>query len=185
MPLSRSLRTDPYPIRAARRAGAAVPIRERAPRRGFVHPAGPADVARVLTFFGPAATYGLRRVELRQRPAGGSGVAVAALRVPGIVLLFEQPAPPWSLSGRLADVTAARLARAGARVAVGEAVTRVDWPSDTLRDFMLFDGLMHEIGHHTVQHAARKRRTRAMRTADHERRADVYATRARHAWAAR
>jgi len=81
-------------------------------------------------------------------------------------------------------VATARLQRAGARITTGQAGTRADWPGDTLRDFMLFDGLMHEIGHHTIQHAARKRCTRAMRTTDHERRADAYATRARHAWAA-
>jgi hypothetical protein len=172
-------------MRAARRAGASVPLRVCSPRPGFVHPAGRADVVRVLTFFGSAATYGLRGVELRQRPAADTGVAVAALRVPGIVLLFEQPAPPWVLFGRFTDAATARLQRAGARVAAGLAGTRVDWPGGTLRDFMLFDGLMHEIGHHMIQHAARKHRTRAMRTADNERRADAYAMRARHAWAAR
>jgi hypothetical protein len=151
-----------------------------------VHPAGRADVVRVLTFFGPAATYGLRGIELRQQPvAEGTGMAVAALRVPGLVLLFEQPAPPWQLPGQLTPVAAARLHRAGAQVTAGSAGTRVDWPGSTLRDFMLLDGLMHEIGHHMIQHAARKQRTRAMRTADHERRADAYALRARRAWTAR
>lgn len=185
MPLSRSLRTDPYPVRADRRAGAPLPVRVCKPRRGFVHPAGAADVVGVLSFFGPAAVYGLRAIELRQQPAAAPGAAIAALRVPGLVLLFEQPTPPWSLPGRLTDVAAMRLQRAGARVTAGPAGTRVDWPGDTLHDFMLFDGLMHEIGHHVVQHAARKQRTRAMRTADHERRADAYATRARRAWATR
>jgi hypothetical protein len=182
--LSRSLHTDPYPIRAARRAGASVSVRVCPPRRGFVHPASPVDVLRVLAFFGPAAVYGLRGIELRQQPAAGLAPAVAALRVPGFVLLFEQPAPPWELSGLLTDVATARLQRAGARVAAGQAGTRVDWPGSTLRDFMLFDGLMHEIGHHMIQNAAHKQRTRAMRTADHERWADAYAMRARHAWAA-
>ncbi|MEU0556730.1 hypothetical protein [Dactylosporangium sp. NPDC006015] len=184
--MSRSLRTDPYPIRAARRAGASVPVRVCRPRPGFVHPAGADDVVRVLTFFGPAAAYGLRGVELRQRPAAPAGPAVAVLRVPGVVLLFEQPAPPWVLPGRLTDAAAARLERAGARVMAGPAGTLVDWPSEeALRDFVLFDGLMHEIGHHRIQHAARRRHTRAMRTADHERRADAFAARARAAWAAR
>jgi hypothetical protein len=41
-----------------------------------------------------------------------------------------------------------------------------------------------EIGHHMIQHAARKHRTRAMRTTDHERRADQYAVSARRAWVA-
>jgi hypothetical protein len=182
--LSRSLRTDPYPMRAARRAAASLPVRVCRPRPGFVHPAGPAELIRVLTFFGPPAVYGLRGVQLRQRPADGTGPAVAALHVPGVVVLFEQPEPPWTVPGRLTGAATARLERAGARVADCLAGTRVDWPGDTLRDFMLFDGLMHEIGHHVIQHAARRRHTRAMRTADHERRADAYATRARHAWAA-
>lgn len=147
-----------------------------------MHPAEPGDILRLLAFFGTAAAYGLRGVELRQRPAAG---AVAALRVPGVVLLFEQPAPPWALSGPLTATVTARLERAGATVTAGLTGALVDWPGGTLRDFMLFDGLMHEIGHHRVQHAARKRRTAAMRTADHERRADAYAVRARQAWVER
>jgi hypothetical protein len=172
-------------MRAARRVGVPVPVRVCRPRQGFVHPAGAVDVVQVLTFFGPIAAYGLSGIELRQQPAAGAGPVVAALRVPGLVLLFEQPAPPWELSGQLTDVATARLQRAGALVTAGRAGTRVDWPGSTLRDFMLFDGLMHEIGHHVIQHAAHKQRTRAMRTADHERRADGYAVRARHAWTAR
>ncbi|MFG2039951.1 hypothetical protein [Dactylosporangium sp. NPDC048998] len=101
-----------------------------------------------------------------------------------MILLFEQPEPPWVLPGRLTGAAARRLERAGARVAEGAAATRVDWPGGALRDFVLFDGLMHEIGHHAVQHAANKR-TPAMRTADHERRADAFAARARASWAAR
>lgn len=161
-----------------------MPVRVCPPRPGFVHPAGPADIVRVLAFFGPTAVYGLRGIELRQQSATRTGPVVAALRVPGLVLLFEQPVPPWHLSGRLTDVATARLERAGARVASGQVGTQVDWPGSTLRDYLLFDGLMHEIGHHRIQHAARKQRTRAMRTADHERRADAYAMWARIAWAA-
>lgn len=183
--MSRSLHTDPYPVRATRRAGVPVPVRVRPPRRGFVHPAGKADVVRILAFFGPPATYGVRGIELRHQPVAGAGPAIAALRVPGLVLLFEQPVPPWTLSCRLGSAAAERLQRAGARVTIGPTGTSVDWPDVTLRDFMLFDGLMHEIGHHVIQHGARKRRTRAMRTADHERHADVFAMRSRRAWAKR
>ena len=110
-----------------------------------MHPAGQADVVRVLDFFGLAAAYGLRGIELRQ--AAGTGPAFVALRVPGVVVLFEQPEPPWVLSGRLAGRP--RQAGAGGRPGRGRpAGTRVDWPGGTLRDFMLFDGLMHEVGHH-------------------------------------
>ncbi|WP_433060899.1 hypothetical protein [Dactylosporangium sp. CS-033363] len=177
--MSRTLHTDPYHLRAARRPHA-VPIRMRPARPGFVHPASPADIAALLDTFGPAATYGLRRIELRHR----TGPAVAELRVPGIILLFEQRIPPWHLTGRLQRSALLRLERAGAIVETGTATTRVHWPHETLRDFVLFDGLMHEVGHHTIQHAANKHRTPAMRTADHERRADAFAARARAAAAA-
>ena len=198
--MSRSLHTDPYDLRAARRVvapfrrradeprvarrratggpPARVEVRATPARRGFVHPAGVGDVARVLDFFGPPAVYGLRRVELRQRVGGDrSGLLVAGLRPPGVVVLVEQPRPPWLLAGRLAAESLRRLHRAGAQVRAGATHTRVDWPDETLRDFVLFDGLMHEIGHHAIQHDAR-----TMRTADHERRADAFAAACRTAW---
>lgn len=88
--MSRSLHTDPYPLRAARRTAAPhrrrideprvartgargpegparVEIRVCPPRPGFVHPAGVHDITELLAFFCPAAVYGLRRIELRQR----------------------------------------------------------------------------------------------------------------------
>jgi hypothetical protein len=50
---------------------------------------------------------------------------------------------------------------------------------------MLVDGLMHEIGHHLIQHHKGKRLARVMRTADHERRAKQFAEACRQAWVAR
>jgi hypothetical protein len=187
--MSRSRRTDPYPIRAARRARARADIWVRRARPGFLHPAGVADIAQLLEFFGPSATYGLRGVELRHavglhRP----GPILATLRVPGVVVLYEQPPPPWTIPGPLTGCSVERLRRAGARVSVSLRVTgvatRVDWPADTLRDFMLFDGLMHEIGHHIVQYGAGNRTDPVMRAADHERRADAFAAVCRAAWTA-
>src|SRR5262249_56148161 len=116
--------------------------------------------------------------------AGGGGGGVGGGGGGGGGVVLGGGGGAWDLSGQLTAVATARLRRAGARVTTGRAGTRVDWPGSTLRDFMLFDGLMHEIGHHTIQHAARKQRTRAMRTADHEHRADASAMRARQAWAA-
>jgi hypothetical protein len=84
----------------------------------------------------------------------------------------------------LAASAMSRLRRAGARIHVTAATTRVEWPANTLRDFVLFDGLMHEVGHHVVQNSAGKRGTRVMRTADHEQRADAFAAACRVAWAA-
>ncbi|GIJ68932.1 hypothetical protein [Virgisporangium ochraceum] len=178
--MSRTLRTDPYPLRAARRsAGHRVEIRVCRPRPGFHHPASAADVARLLEFFGPTARYGLRRVELRQQ-AATTGIALGGYVPPGVVVLLEQPDPPWFVAGRLSDGAAERLRRAGARVTATWSTTRVDWDGPALRDFVLFDGLMHEIGHHLLDHTDRR-----MRTADHERRADAHAVRCRQRWAAR
>jgi len=173
--MSRSLRTDPYPLRAARRREC-VAVRSCPARLGFVHPLDESDIRQALDFFGPAAGYGVRAIELRHTD---DRLRLATLKVPGLIVLYEQRRPPWTFPGRLSPATLDRLRRAGAHV---EAATTVDWPGDTLRDFLLFDGLMHEIGHHIVQHATGKRTARVMRTADHERRADAFATACRQAW---
>jgi hypothetical protein len=206
--VSRSLHTDPYRVRAARRLmapyrrradepralrrrsrlearmpapggpAARVEVRVCPARPGFHHPAGAAEIGRMLAWFGPPAMYGVRRVELRQRSgADAGGLVVAALLEPGVVVLYEQPWPPWVLVGRLTADAGHRLRRAGAVMRITDGLARVDWPGRTLADFMLFDGLMHEIGHHMIERGAR-----AMRTADHERRADAFAAACRSAW---
>jgi hypothetical protein len=147
-------------------------------RAGFLHPATPRDIRELLESFGPLAIYGLRSVELRQAEHGDGRMLIAGLRVPGRVVLYEQPTPPWVIRG-LSAPSAERLRRAGAVLNIAAAATRVDWPGETLRDFVLFDGLMHEIGHHVVQHHRGKRSARVMRTADHERRAQAFADAAR------
>jgi hypothetical protein len=202
------LHTDPYPLRAARRVAAPrrrradeprvlrrrvrvsgtapageqpVEIRVGRPRPGFRHPATAADLARVLEFFGPPARYGVRRIELRQRvAAAGPGIRVAGYVPPGVIVLFEQPDPPWCLPGRLSREARERLERAGARVRAMASHVLVEWTDRELRDFVLFDGLMHEIGHHVIDHGNRR-----MRSADHERRADAYAAACRTARSAR
>jgi hypothetical protein len=68
---------------------------------------------------------------------------------------------------------------------MGAMATAIEWPGETLRDFVLFDGLMHEIGHHLVQYHRGKRSIQMMRTADHERYAEAFAAKCRLAWAAR
>ncbi|AVT40884.1 hypothetical protein [Plantactinospora sp. BB1] len=228
--MSRSLHTDPYPSRAARRLDAPrgrraaeprvlrrrarlaeqqrlapeqvdrpepiarpttpyppprLPIRESPARPGFLHPATVGDVTRLLDFFGPELRYGLRAVELRHAVgADRSGPLLAALLVPGVVILYEQPRPPWTVPGQLLPRSRSRLERAGARVDSAATSTRIDWPGTTLRDFLLFDGLLHEIGHHLVQHGSGRRTARVRRTADHERYADGFAARCRERWTA-
>lgn len=151
-------------------------------RTGYLHPLGLAELRRALDFFGPVAKYGLRSVELRHAPRRYSrGLPLATLQVPGKVVLYEQANPPWTIRG-LTQPSIERLRRAGASIEEGPAATRVDWTSEALRDFMLFDGLMHEIGHHLIQQHTGKRAARVMRTADHERRASAFADACRVAW---
>lgn len=219
--MSRSLHTDPYRLRAARRVSAPYRRRSHEPRvvrrlarqaagmaehsgselvdqlpsrvtvracparPGFFHPVDETDIGSVLDFFGPRASYGLRGVELRHAiTRNPSSLTVARLLVPGLIVLYEQKQPPWTFHGRLAASTVSRLRRAGARLDVGATTTRVEWPANTLRDFVLFDGLMHEIGHHIVQSTAGNGCAQVMRTADHERRADAFAAACRLAWVA-
>jgi hypothetical protein len=158
-------------------------IRVSPARPGFVHPADGADVGRLLAFFGPTVLYGLRSVEMRHAvPHGRPGLWVAALRQPGQVVLYEQPRPPWWIPGRLNEVSRQRLLRAGAVVREAGGVTHVAWTVDALRDFMLFDGLIHELGHHIIQNDAGNGEASVMRVADHEARADAFAAACRRAW---
>lgn len=157
-----------------------------AARPGFVHPLGRPGIRELLAFVGPLATYGVRSIELaRAVDDASAAVRLAGLQVPGVVRLYEQPEPPWLLRGTLPAVAVARLERAGAAVAMSGSTTRVEWPGETLADWMRFDGLLHEIGHHLIQHHTGKRTSRVMRTADHERRAQRFADACRRAWSAR
>jgi hypothetical protein len=155
----------------ARRSGIQPRIIVRPPRTGFHHPAGKKDVLSMLNVLGPLSRYGLRWVELRRAPANAPASALLFGRYsPGRIVLFEQPTPPWRLAGLLSNAVATRLKRAGAVLtALTEAgATIVDWPRETLRRFMLEEVLLHELGHHVLQHHKGKRTVPIARTRDHE-----------------
>lgn len=155
-------------------------------RPGFFHPVGRDEIVEALTFFGPLARYGLRAIELRQSVGEeAEALTLARLLVPGRIVLYEQRQSPWLVRGKLTQDSRDRLERAGAGIDSSTVVTRIEWPGRSLGDFMLFDGLMHEIGHHLIQHHKGKRQTRVMRTADHERRAEQFAETCRQAWVER
>ena len=149
-------------------------ILAKRPRQGYFHPAGKSDITRILRFFGEQYTYGLRRILLAQAvgaSAASHRLVLGRLRVQDhTIILYEQAVPPWVLPGRLSPGDEERLARAGAVLALsGQGLqTVVRWPGDTLRDFMLFDVLMHEIAHHTLQQYKGKRAVRVARTPHHE-----------------
>ncbi len=158
----------------------------RPARRGFLHPATRRDIARALALVGPEAAYGLRSIELvHAPPATSDGLPpLGRFCVPGRILLFEQPRPPWRVPVSLAAETVGILERSGA-VVVEDArigVTIVQWPGDSLRDFMIVEVLLHEIGHHVLQHHKGKRIARIARTRDHEAFARAFAARYRQAW---
>jgi len=161
-------------------------IHMQRPGPGADHPASQADVVGVLAFFGPECIYGIRSITLARAPGVvANRLPFGRLIVPGRIVLFAQPASPLVVAGRLPHEAEARLIRAGARIerVANGAQTVVAWPAQSLRDFMLFDVLMHEIGHHLIQHHKGKRTARVARTKDHEAFADAFARRCRDRYA--
>lgn len=157
------------------------------PNPGMHHPASRAEILRVLAFFGPETVYGIRSITLSRTPDIVSNrLQFGQLIVPGCIVLFAQPVSPWIIAGRLPQEDEVRLSGAGAGIARGGGgmQTVVTWPAESLRDFMLFDVLMHEIGHHLIQHYKGKRTVRVVRTKDHEAFADTFARRCRTAYEA-
>jgi hypothetical protein len=198
--MARSLHTTPRPIRAARRVkapyasrrhgamgqpnpghangGGSVPrVRGTRPAAGLMRPAESADVRRVLALLGPQATYGLRAVQLGGGGSHDGRMVFGCLLVPGLIRLYDQPPPPWRITGALTWADQARLERAGAIVHAGLGRVEVHWPGGSLRSFWLLDVLLHELGHHRVQHEQGKRPARTLRTRDHEAAAGMWAQR--------
>ena len=112
-------------------------------------------------------------------PAEDGGLLFGRLIVPGVIVLYAQPTPPWVLPGQFSDDEQDRLCRAGAEISIAGGGTQsiVTWPEDTLRRFMLFDVLLHELGHHVLRHERRAPTGRIVRTRDHEAFADRFARR--------
>jgi hypothetical protein len=140
-------------------------------RAGHVHAASEADLERLLRRLGARFFYGLASIELTRGDDGP--LAFGRYVAPGRVLLFDVPVPPWR--GALHPDDAARLARAGAVV----SRDLVEWPGDSLRAFFLSHVLLHELGHHLLQHHHGKRPSRIARTGAHEAFAELAAARAR------
>jgi hypothetical protein len=137
-----------------------------------LHAASAEDVREALRAFGPEAYYGLRVVELMPGRAGDGRLVLGRLAGEGVIELYEQRPSPWRLGEVLSDVERDRLRCAGADVSMPGVVV---WPSGVLRRFMLWYVLAHEVGHHVIQHERRLRGERAMRTREHEARAEQIA----------
>jgi hypothetical protein len=156
------------------------------PRQGFVHPAEKADIVRVLQFFGERCFYGLRLIKLVQGSAtlSGESLLMGRLEVPGTIVLYDQPASPWFVTGSIPSAEKQKLERAGASIEVSSDNLHclIHWTDSDLKNFMLFEVFMHEIGHHLIQQYKGKRSARVARTKDHEHFADLFAERCRESF---
>src|SRR5436309_453658 len=97
------------------RASGAAPLPRivmKRPGEGYLHPALRHDIEHLLRFFGEEHVYGVRRIVLSLgradvgcqasgSPMCAGRLVLGTLLVPGTIVLYEQPVPPWVLSGRL------------------------------------------------------------------------------------
>lgn len=151
-------------------------VTERKAREGYFHPASRNDVMKFLRSLGAECLYGIRVIELRRGPQDGS-FALGRLFTPGRLVLYDQPRPPWRIPAQLPTSQVESLEEAGAQVEELEGSCLVHWPGQTLPEFMLWRVLLHEMGHHVLQHHKGKRRARVVRTRDHESNAELFARR--------
>lgn len=155
-------------------------------RSGFIHPAGKAQIRSVLLHFGELTWYGVQEICLVQSqvPPEPDKLLFGGLSVPGKVLLYEQPKPPWFLTGKLPQDQLRLIEGAGGIVDVSSdgARCKISWEGDALKNFMLFEVLMHEIGHHIIQQFKGKREAQVLRKKDHEALAEAFARRCREAY---
>lgn len=153
------------------------------PRTGFFHPADKALIERVLIHFGEISWYGVQEISLLQNSkATVNKLSFGSLIIPGKIQLFEQRKPPWFLNGGLAPEQQSLLENAGAIIEFSSDHMRckIDWPDDSLTNFMLFEVLMHEVGHQIIQQFKGKRTVQVLRTKEHELLALAFARRCRH-----
>jgi hypothetical protein len=149
---------------------------------GLIHAITEADIRRTLLCLGEVAFYGLREVHLLPGAAARPpGLHLGRYMFPGTVRIFAVEPSPWNLIGRPDPASLERMRLYGAVIEdhAGVAGTVIRWPGTSLRDFVLIDVLMHEVGHHIIQQYTGKRPARVRRTSDHERFATTFAERCR------
>ncbi len=160
-------------------------ITVKRPRKGFFHPATKSQINELLMHFGELSWYGVQEIVLLQSPKHDvNKLNFGSLSIPGKIQLYEQPEAPWFLSGSLRSEERLLLESAGALIELSSDGMRcnVEWPLDTLTNFMLFEVLMHEVGHHIIQQFKGKRTAKVLRTKEHEILAMAFARRCRHSY---
>lgn len=152
------------------------------PRTNFFHPADKSQIQRVLLHFGELSWYGVQEISLLQNSkASVNKLSFGSLIIPGKIQLFEQGKPPWFLNGGLGSEQQSLLESAGAIIefSANRLRCKIDWPDDSLSSFMLFEVLMHEVGHQIIQQFKGKRTAQVLRTKEHELLAIAFARRCR------
>lgn len=152
------------------------------PREGYFHHITKKDITQLLLFFGERSYYGIREIRLSDAPGTNSEARLfGRLYIPGRILLYAQPTPPWFVSGRPSQEELSLLESAGAVIQISDDGMRctIDWTYENLRNFFLFDVLLHEIGHHLQQQFRAKRTAQILRTQDHESFARLFASKCR------
>jgi hypothetical protein len=159
-------------------------IQAQKPLPGTLHPLRVRDIRELLTTLGPAASYGLRSMRLRQECVFLDGNLVfAEYVVPGDIVLYAVPKSPWRLPCIPSPEDRAAFARHGAcvRVDTSRRQTTVEWTFSGLRAFYLAEVLAHELGHHRLQYHKGKRAALICRRRDHEQRAILHSRRIQQA----
>lgn len=159
-------------------------IKIQRPRNGFCHPATRADITNLLHKLGPRCYYGLKSIELRQRTeleSSNRTIVFGRTQPKGIVTIYELSQAPWIVPGSLHDDDSRRFSDFGATIEVisDGLQTKISWTEEMLKQFVLLDVLLHEIGHHLIQQYKGKRPARVLRSKNHEQLAELYAQRCR------
>ena len=80
------------------------------PTPGFIHPLSRSDIITVLRNLREEYCYGIRTVEVTGTRQSHRQLTLGRLLIPGRIVLFEQPQPPWMLD-TIDDTTRRRLRR--------------------------------------------------------------------------
>lgn len=137
----------------------------------LINPLQSREVRAFLAILGPAATYGLRAIRLRQECLfNQTNLVFGEYVVPQEIHLYAVPPSPWRLPfvPCRADLATFEYYASDLHVNTVRRQTCIVWEPDGLREFFLYVVLAHEIGHHLLQYQRGKRRAQNYRRADHE-----------------
>jgi hypothetical protein len=167
---------------AAADTSLSLPISIQRPPPGLTHPLTQRDIRSLIEGFGPLSIYGLRSIRLRSESAIlADGIVFGEYALPGGIHLYSLPEGDWNLPFLLLPQDRAAFRRHGAQIEIDvhRGQTSVTWHEQGLKQYLLYDVLAHEFGHHAVQRRCGKFLATTCRKSDHEAQADLYGMRSR------